>query len=47
MKKKRLLYLDDDNFKKLQMLCITLNKSVSQYINEMIEKEVKEMKILH
>lgn len=41
MKKKRLLYLDDENYKKLQMLCITLNKSVSKYIDELIKKEIK------
>lgn len=43
MKKKRLLYLDDDNFKKLQMLCITLNKSVSKYIDELIKQEIEKL----
>ena len=41
MKKKRLLYLDDENYKKLQMLCITLNKSVSKYIDELIKQEIE------
>ena len=41
MKKKRILYLNDENYKKLQMLCITLNKSVSNYIDELIRQEIK------
>ena len=40
-KKRRLLYLDDENYKKLQMLCITLNKSVSKYIDELIKQEIE------
>jgi hypothetical protein len=40
-KKRRLLYLDDENYKKLQMLCITLNKSVSKHIDDLIKEEVK------
>lgn len=43
MKKKRLLYLDDDNYKKLQILCITLNKSVSKYIDELIKQEIEKL----
>ena len=43
MKKKRLLYLDDENYKKLQMLCITLNKSVSKYIDELIKQEIEKL----
>ena len=41
MKKKRILYLNDENYKKLQMLCITINKSVSNYIDELIRQEIK------
>ena len=41
MKKKRILYLNDENYKKLQMLCITLNKSVSKYIDELIKQEIE------
>ena len=41
MKKKRLLNLDNENYKKLQILCITLNKSVSKYIDELIKKKKK------
>lgn len=40
-KKKKLLYLDEDNYKKLKMLCITLDKSVSKYIDELIKQEIK------
>ena len=43
MKKKRLLNLDNENYKKLQILCITLNKSVSKYIDELIKKEIEKM----
>lgn len=43
MKKKRLLNLDNDNYKKLQILCITLNKSVSKYIDELIKKEIEKL----
>ena len=41
MKKKRLLNLDNEIYKKLQILCITLNKSVSKYIDELIKKEIE------
>ena len=41
MKKKRLLYLDNENYKKFQMLCIILNKSVSKYIDELIKQEIE------
>ena len=41
MKKKRLLNLDNENYKKFQMLCITLNKSVSKYIDELIKQEIE------
>ena len=41
MKKKRILNLNDENYKKLQMLCITLNKSVSKYIDELIKQEIE------
>ena len=40
-KKKKLLYLDEDNYKKLKMLCIMLNKSVSKYIDEFIKQEIE------
>ena len=43
MKKKRLLNLDNENYKKLQILCITLNKSVSKYIDELIKKEIEKL----
>ena len=41
MKKKKLLYLDEKNYKELQMMCLTLGRSVSSYIDELIANELK------
>ena len=46
MKKKRLLYLDNENYKKFQMLCIILNKSDKRNnaTNEELKKSKKELR---
>lgn len=42
MKRKRTtLYLKEENYKKYQMLCLILGKSVSDEINKYIEEQVK------
>lgn len=42
MKKKRTtLYLEEETYKKYQMLCLILGKSVSEEITKYIKKEVK------
>jgi hypothetical protein len=44
MKKRKLLYLNEENYKQLQMHCIILGTSVSKFIDELISKEIKKMK---
>lgn len=42
MKKKRTtLYLNEENYKKYQIMCLILGKSVSDEINKYIEEQVK------
>lgn len=41
MKKKKLLYLDEKNYKELKLMCVILGKSVSSYIDELIANELK------
>ena len=43
MKKRKLLYLDEENYKKLQMHCFILGTSASKYIDELISKEIKKI----
>lgn len=43
MKKKKLLYLDEKNYKELQMMCLILGRSVSSYIDELIANELKKI----